>query len=140
MNKSNSPGHEAGRGERGAVNLKFIAVLAVVGILVYMGFQYVPVAYHASVLKTSMDDTVLNGSNSAMSIDQRDQWVINQIKAKVKEYGFPPDTKISPKSVNGGMELSVQFTQPVNLLPGFTYQYKFDYTAKTNNSLNAPQQ
>jgi hypothetical protein len=139
MNKSISSIHKAGRSERGAVNLKFIAVLAVVGILVYMGFQYVPVAYHASVLKTSMDDTVLNGFNSAMTLEQRDEWIINQIRTKIKEYGFPPDAKISPRSANGGMELSVQFTQPVNLLPGFTYQYKFDYTSKSNNSLNAPQ-
>lgn len=127
----------ARRGERGSAQLRFIIVLVIVVVVAYMGFQYVPVAYHAYTFKRAMDDTVENAANSTVPMDQKSQWVADQLKARANEYGVPPTAKIVPLFQNGRVEVTVQFTQPVNLLPGFTYQYNFDYTAKSNTFLTA---
>ena len=47
------------RHERGAARLKLIIVLAVIALVGYMGFQYVPVAYQARSLKKFMDEKVI---------------------------------------------------------------------------------
>ena len=124
------------QGERGAARLKFIVVLAVVAIVAYMGVQFVPVAYHAYTFKRTMDEVVEKAANMPGDGVQKGQWVADQLKASASEYGVPPTAKISPNFMNGRVEVTVQFTQPINLLPGFTYQYNFDYTAKSSTFLN----
>jgi hypothetical protein len=124
------------QGERGAARLKFIVVLAVIALVAYMGVQYVPVAYHAYTFKRSMDEVVEKAANLPGDGNQKGQWVADQLKASASEYGVPPTAKISPNFMNGRVEVTVQFTQPINLLPGFTYQYNFDYTAKSSTFLN----
>ena len=128
------------RHERGAANLKLILVLAVVAIVGYMGFQYIPVAYQARSFKKLMDDKVTGvAENPAVPSEQKGSTLESQLRSNAKDYGVPPDAKISHIYKNGGLQVTVQFTRAVNLLPGFTYEYKFDYTAKSDTTLNAPQ-
>jgi hypothetical protein len=122
--------------EQGATRLKFIVVLAVIALVAYMGFQYVPVAYHAYTFKRTMDEVVEKAANTPGSGEQKGQWVVDQLRANASDYGVPPNAKISPTSMNGRVEVTVQFTQPINLLPGLTLQYNFDYTAKSSTFLN----
>jgi hypothetical protein len=118
---------QARSGERGTARLKFIIVLVVVAVVAYMGFQYVPVAYQSYRYKDYMQQSV----DKATALGQGSEWVKSQLEASAKDYGVPGDAKIMPVVQNGRMEVTVKFTRPVNLLPGFTYNYAFDHTAKS---------
>jgi hypothetical protein len=137
MNVSVGSTHVARHGERGAGRIKLIAILAIVAIAAYMGFQYVPVAYHARTFKSSMDDVVERAANRQGTGEEKGQWVVDQLKANASDYGVPPNARISPNFVNGRVEVTVQFTQPINLIPGiWTYNYSFEHTAKSSTFLN----
>jgi hypothetical protein len=139
MNESFGLNPAARRNERGAARLKFIIVLVIVAVVAYMGFQYIPVRYQAYSFKTFMDQSVLNESASTRHADEKGTWVENQLRANAKDYGVPQDAEFSHKYQNGHLEVTVKFTRPINLLPGFVYQYDFNYTARSNPFLDAPQ-
>ena len=116
--------------ERGSATIKFIIVLVVVAVVVYMGVQYVPVAYKYSSYKSYMQDTV----DKAAVIGQGPEWVRNQLQASADDYGVPRDAKIIPGVKDGRLTVTVQFTRPINLLPGiWTYNYQFDYPVKSTD-------
>jgi len=141
MEKSFGLSPESMRHERGAARLKLIIVLAVIAVVGYMGFQYIPVAYQARSFKKFMDEKVTSAAeNPEIPTDQKGPAVENQLRSSAKDYGIPTDAKMSHIYQNGGLQVTVQFTRQINLLPGFAYQYKFDHTAKSDTSLNAPQQ
>jgi hypothetical protein len=137
MNISVGSTHVARDGERGAARLKFIIVLAIVALIAYMGFQYVPVAYNSYLFKRAMDEKVENGAASNLPNEQKGSWVENQLRSGAGEYGVPPNARVTHTYQDGQLKITVQFTRPVNLLPGFTYNYNFDYTAKSSTFLNA---
>lgn len=117
----------AGHGERGSARVKFIIVLLVIAAVGYMAFQYVPVAYQSSRYKTRMQDVVTEAAAAGKSTE----WVMSQLQGSAAENGVPKDAKIVPAVQEGRMAVTVQFTRPINLLPGFTYNYDFDHTAKS---------
>jgi hypothetical protein len=117
----------ARRGERGSARVKFIIVLLVIAAVGYMAFQYVPVAYQSSRYKTRMQDVVTEAAAAGKSTE----WVRAQLEGSAAENGVPKDAKIEPAVQEGRMAVTVQFTRPINLFPGFTYNYNFDYTAKS---------
>jgi len=130
MNKSSSRTFRARRNERGSASIKFIIVLIVVAVLVYMGVQYIPVAYKYSSYKTYMQDSV----DKAAVIGQGPEWVRNQLQASEDDYGVPRDARIMPGVKDGRVVVTVQFTRPINLLPGiWTYNYPFDYSVKSTD-------
>jgi hypothetical protein len=121
----------ARHGERGSARLKFIIVLVVVAAAGYMAFQYVPVAYQSSRYKTRMQDVV----TEAAAAGKGTEWVKSQLEASAEDSGVPKEAKIVPSVQNGRMMVTVQFSRPVNLLPGYTYTYNFDYTATSSDTL-----
>jgi len=124
----------ARHGERGAARLKFIVVLAVVALISYMGFQYVPVAYQGYQFKKVMDDDTEMASAGGKSLE----WLKNQIRASANDYSVPPDSlKITEPIVRDGrIEITSQFTRPVKLLPFWTINYNFDHTSKSSTFFN----
>jgi hypothetical protein len=125
--------------ERGAASLRMIIVLLVVAIVGYMCFQYIPVAYQARSFRNFMNEKVTAAAeNPSIPTEQKGPTVETQLRSSAKDYGVPPDAKMSHIYQNGGLQVTVQYTRQINLLPGFTHQYKFDYTAKSDTSLNAP--
>ena len=138
MNESLGSTPAARHGERGAARIKFIIVLVIVAVAAYMGYQYIPVRYQAYTFKTFMDQTVLNESASTRHADEKGVWIENQLRSNAKDYGVPQDAEISHSYQNGHLEVTVKFTRPIPLLPGFVYDYDFDYTAKSNPFLDAP--
>jgi hypothetical protein len=123
--------------ERGAARLKLIIVLAVIALIGYMGFQYVPVAYQARSFKSFMQEKVQSSADDpAVPMDQKGSRVETQLRNSASQYGVPPDAKLSHVYQNGRLEVTVKFTRQINLLPGFTYQYNFDHTAKSDTFLN----
>ncbi len=122
----------AGRGERGSARLKFIIVLAVVAVAVYMAVQYVPLALNYSRYKTHMQETV----DKAAATGQGAEWARGQLAASAKDYDIPQDAKVATGVAGKQITATVNFKRPVNLLPFWTYDYSFDYTVKSTEFLD----
>jgi hypothetical protein len=115
-----------GQGERGGARLKFIIVVVVLAVVVYVGYLYVPVAYDAYYFK----DVMQNKVDVASTQGYETVWVRDQLVKSSPEYHVPPDAIITPAQKDNRVEVRVQFTRPIQL-PGYTYNYDFDYTAKS---------
>ena len=116
-------GHER---ERGGSRLNFTIVMALLITAGYLGYQAIPVFYRASLLESFMQDTV----NNAAALNKTTAAVEKQIKDNSDYYDLPPNTVIEATTHDGRIEAHVQFTRPIPLIVT-TYQYKFDYTAKS---------
>ena len=117
--------------ERGAARLKFILIIAIIAVVVYVGVQYVPVAYQASRYKVAMQDAV----DKAAAVGESSEWVRNQLRTDGNAYSIPPNAEITvERSGDGRVQARVQYTRLVTL-PGYTYSYNFDYTAKSTELL-----
>lgn len=127
MKKSrvDQPGGQRAR-ERGSARLKFLLVLAVIAAALYVGGQYVPIAYHARVFESFMQDTV----NNASLTDKNPAWVEQQLRRALEDYDVPEDAEIKAAVSDTRMEATVQYTQTISLL--FTdYEYDFDKTVRS---------
>lgn len=118
--------------ERGGAMLKFVVVMALIGLAAYSLMQYVPVAIQAYGFKDFMQEKV----NIAAATGKTTDWVVKEIRAGSEQYGVPPDAVIKAQQSGGRMEAHVQFVKPIRL-PGFTYQYTFDHTARSNSFLSS---
>ena len=61
-------------------------------------------------------------------------WVSDQVSKSRAEFHVPDDAVITPAQNEGRMQVRVQFTRPISF-PGYTYNYEFDYTAKSTTFL-----
>lgn len=113
--------------ERGAARLNFAIIAAVIAITVYAASQYLPVMYNATLLKDLMNNRVENAAVLGRPAD----WVTNEIKRGAPELGVPPNAVIQTLQRDGRLESRVTFTTPIKF-PGFTYEYKFDHTARSS--------
>jgi hypothetical protein len=119
------------RGERGEGRLKFLVTVAILAVVAYAGYQYVPVALKAYQFKDYMQQTV----DKASALGQNGEWVKTQLKASFNDYDVPPEATITTAQRGGRMEATVQFTRPITL-PFYTYQYDFNHTAKSTEFIN----
>ena len=112
--------------ERGGARLKFIVAIVVFAAVVYAGYLYVPVAidayYFKDMMQNKVDQAAVQGFDTA--------WIADQLEKSRGEFHVPPDAIITPGKNENRMEVRVQFTRPISL-PGFTYNYEFDHTAKS---------
>jgi len=127
----------AARRASGSARLRLIIMLVIVGLVAYMGVNYIPVAYQAYTFKRFMGESAEKAAASPLSAEQKGAWIDNQLKTSFKEYGVPPEAKVTHLFQENRMEVTVKFTRPINLLPGFTYKYNFDYTARSGTFLTA---
>jgi hypothetical protein len=111
--------------ERGSARLKFIVVMAILCVVAYSGYLYIPVAYQAFLFKDLMQHDV----DAATALSHPTNWVTEQLVKSGPEYGVPPDATITTTQEDKRMQVRVQFTRPIEF-PGFTYHYEFDHTAK----------
>jgi hypothetical protein len=112
--------------ERGGARLKFLVAIVIIGCLAYAGYQFIPVAYQAYLFKDLMQHDV----DVASTQGYPPSWVSDQLTKAAPEYGVPPDVVITPAQRENRIEVRVQFVRPVEF-PGYTYEYNFDYTAKS---------
>jgi hypothetical protein len=112
--------------EQGGARLKFVIAVAVFAIVVYTGYLYIPVAvdayYFKDVMQNKVDVAVTQGYESA--------WVSDQLRKSAAEFHVPANAIITPAQKDSRVEVRVQFTRPIIFL-GFTYNYDFDYTARS---------
>ena len=116
--------------ERGGARLKFIIAITVFAVVVYIGYMYVPVAVDAYYFKDAMQNKV----NAAATQGYETNWVKDQLEKSKPEFNVPPEAIITPARQDNQMQVRVQFTRPISF-PGYTYNYDFDYTAKSTNFL-----
>lgn len=112
--------------ERGGARLKLVIVLAVFAAVLYAGYVYVPVAYEAYQFKDEMQRKV----DLASTQGYESGWVKDQLMKLGPEYHVPSNAVITPAQRDNRVEVRVQFTRPISFV-GFTYNYDFDYTAKS---------
>ena len=116
--------------ELGGARLKLVIALAIIAVVAYAGYMYVPVAVDAYYFKDAMQNKV----NLAAAQGYDPSWLSEQLAKSKSEYHVPDDAVISPAQKDGRMEVRVQFTRPISF-PGFTYNYDFDYTAQSTQFL-----
>ncbi len=118
--------------ERGNARLNFLLVVLALGAAAYVGYQLVPVYYHASLYKDYMRGTVNKGVASGKDAD----WMRDQLvgKAAALEYDLPPNAKVETQTAENRMIVRVRFERDIQL-PGYTYRYDFDHTVKSDEFL-----
>ncbi|MEP6743071.1 MAG: hypothetical protein ABJB61_11275 [bacterium] len=114
------------KSQRGSARLKFILVMAIIASVAYIGYMFLPVLYQAYLFKDLMQHNV----DVASAQGYQPAWVKDQLVKSAPEYGVPADAVINPTQRDNRIEVTVQFVKPIEF-PGYTYQYNFDYTAKS---------
>jgi len=112
--------------EQGGARLKFIIFMAVFGLILYVGYMYIPVAIDAYYFKDVMQNKV--DLAAAQGFDGN--WVRDQLAKSGSEYHVPPEAVISPSTKENRVIVRVQFTRPI-AFPGYTWNYEFDHTAQS---------
>ncbi len=112
--------------ERGGARLKFVIVMAIIGIVAYAGYMFLPVAYQAYLFKDLMQHNV----DVASSQGYPATWVKDQLVKSAPEFGVPADAVINPFQRENRIEVNVRYVIPIEF-PGYTYQYNFDHTVKS---------
>lgn len=113
-------------GELGGARLKFLIVILVLASLAYVGYLYIPVAYDAYLYKDLMQHDV----DVCVTQGYQPSWVVEQLTKAARDYNVPSNAVITPVQRDNRIEVRVQFTRPIDL-PGYTYQYEFDHTARS---------
>jgi hypothetical protein len=115
------------RGERGGARLKFFIIISIVAVTAYVGYQYVPISFQAYQYKDFMQEIV----NKGAALGKTSEWVKDQLVKNGGEYGVPPNAVVAIEAHEGAMKAHVQFKRTIDL-PGYTYVYDFDHTAKSS--------
>jgi hypothetical protein len=117
--------------ERGGARLKFLLVILIIAITAYAAYLYVPVAYQAFLLRDRMQHDV----DVAATQGYPPSWVHDQLVKSASEFDMPADAVILPAQKDNRVEVQVRFTRLI-VFPGYTYEYQFDYTAKSTAFLS----
>ncbi|HEX8746154.1 MAG TPA: hypothetical protein VF717_03085 [Pyrinomonadaceae bacterium] len=117
------------KGERGEGRLKFLIVLAILAVVGYCAYQYVPVAIQAYQLKDVMQQTV---NTAALQSQTTSDSLKKTLTDRAQEYGAPPPppTQVVVVQQDGRWQARVQYTRQIPLL-FYTYQYNFDHTVRS---------
>jgi hypothetical protein len=119
------------RSELGSARLKFLVVIAIIALVAYAGYLFIPVAYQAFRFKDLMQNEV----DAAVAMGRSPSWVKEQLVKSSPEYSIPADAIITPTQEENRMVVRVQYTQPIEF-PGYVYNYEFDHTAKSATFLS----
>ncbi len=118
-------------GEQGAARLNFLVTLFVIAVLGYVASQYIPIAYHAYLLKDSMQQAVDMGAVTGKNTE----WIRTRLRSEADGHGVPSEASINVQKLNGRVEAQVRWTRTIPL-PGYIYQYDFDHTVRSGTYLS----
>lgn len=112
--------------EHGGARLKFIIVAAILVLVAYSAYVFLPVAYDAYLYK----DLMQHNADLASVAGYPPTWVKDQLTKSGNEYNVPADAVITVTQAESRVVVRVQFTRLISF-PGYTYSYEFDHTAKS---------
>src|ERR671926_383229 len=92
------------KGERGSARVKFVIVLAILGAIGYIGYLYIPVAYHAYLFK----DQIHQKADAAVALGHPAGWVTEQLTKSLPDYDIPSDAQIETTKQNDRIEVHVK--------------------------------
>jgi hypothetical protein len=115
--------------EMGSARLKFLVAMTIIIGGGYLGYQYIPVAFQAYQYK----DLMQHYTEVAGAQGYKPGWAADQLAKSAVEYQIPPNLSITPGQKEGRVEVRVQYSVPIEMLPGglWTYNYEFDHTARS---------
>ncbi len=117
--------------EMGGARLKFLIVVAIIAVVGYAAYQFIPVAFEAYQIKDLMQHDV----DTAVATGKSADWIKDQLVKSSPEYGIPQNAVITAQQdEKNRLEVRVQYTKPIEF-PGFTYNYEFDHTARSSTFL-----
>jgi|ERR1041385_371742 hypothetical protein len=116
--------------EQGGARVKLVVFLLVFGLVIYVGYMYVPVAIDSYYFK----DVMQNKADQAATVGYDSSWLHDQLVKLGPDYHVPPDASISAATEDQRVVLHVKFTRPISF-PGYTYNYEFDHTVKSSTFL-----
>jgi hypothetical protein len=117
------------KNEMGGARLKFLVISTIIISCAYMGYQYIPVAFQAYQYK----DLMQHYADVAGAQGYKPGWAGDQLAKSAAEYQIPPNVSITPVVRESRVEVRVQYSVPIEMLPGglWTYSYDFDHTVKS---------
>jgi len=117
------------RNEQGGARLKFIIFIVIFGLILYVGYMYVPVAVDAYYFKDEMQNKV----DMALAENFDANWLKDQLaKSGPKCCHVPDSAVITASNKDNRISVRVQFVRPISF-PGYTYNYEFDHTAQSSS-------
>jgi hypothetical protein len=122
----------ANHSERGGARFNFVVVILLIALAAYSAYNFAPVSYKAYRFKDYMQETV---NKAAYPPGQTTEWVAQQLRAAAKEHGLPEDFEVNVQREEGRIAAHVTWAEPVQL-PGFTYEYDFDHTARSSGFIS----
>lgn len=120
------------RGERGGARFNFVVVMLVIALAAYSAYNYAPVAYKSYRYKDYMQETV---NKAAYPPGQTSEWVVQQLRAGAKEHALPEELEVNVQREEGRITAHVSWSESVQL-PGYTYEYNFDHTARSSGFIS----
>lgn len=120
--------------ERGEGGFKLIVFLVGLFLAIWAGYNAIPVFYNCQSYKQEMDTAVTQALAMPNASRNPVGWTDERLKRLAPDFGVPQDATIvvKPMKEGKGVEAQVKFKKPINILPFYTYEYEFDYTATTN--------
>ena len=112
--------------ELGGGRLQFLIVMTIIAAAAYVGYLYIPVAFHAHTYK----DLMQHYADVAATQGYQPKWAGEQLLRNAPEYDVPATATITPLKRDDRVEIRVQYVRPIEF-PGYTYNYEFDYTVKS---------
>lgn len=122
--------------ERGSAGVKFLIVLAFILLVANAGYNYIPVAYQGEAMKSDMETAVLQGMAVPGNVNPVKN-VQERIEKAIAANQVPSDALVEVKKAGPGVNVHVNYTIPVSILPFgiYKYNYVFDHTATPSGLL-----
>jgi len=118
------------KSEDGSAGVKLVAVLVVLFLIGYAGFNYIPIAYEGQSFKQDMQTAVVQGMAPLPGMTILDTVKVKVQKAMVSN-NIPADAIVQVKQIPNSVQAHVVYSKQVSMLPFgiYKYNYHFDHTA-----------
>lgn len=121
---SNVTGTDARAQERGAISIKVLLALVLLGIAAFLVIKIAPVYVNERQVTFKVDDL----ANKSAVRNSKEDIIKKAIEAIQKEYDLPENSINIVSREAGRVQISLSYQKDIDLLVT-TYQWKVNYTA-----------